>query len=361
MTRRSGQPLLLVNHRTSHHAKTGGYATLSTHLAGEVITAEDIRTPFRLRRFLTRWATGHTYNSTSAGKELELIKPVLSHTARGLRGTVFYLNGEHDLGIASRVSSYLGWRTVATFHKPPSELVRNYPPRSLSYLHGAIAVGTNQIGTLAEMLGHDRIKFIPHGIDTHFFTPSPFRQVEQRKCLFVGQHYRDFDTLAHVGIALAERFPDFSIDVLVSPEFAGRIPQQPWLRLLPYVSDEELRALYRSASCLLLPLIDATACNSIVESLACGTPVVSTNVGGVTDYLDDSCGTLCRPGDVAGMADAVSRLFLNTTLRESKGRAAHAWAQNFSWEAVAASSNEFFEELTDVERRSSRTPSRALS
>jgi glycosyltransferase involved in cell wall biosynthesis len=48
---------------------------------------------------------------------------------------------------------------------------------------------------------------------------------------------------------------------------------------------------------------------SLIEALAAGTPVVSTDVGGVaTVVLDDQTGLLAPPGDEAGLADAASRL-----------------------------------------------------
>ena len=60
---------------------------------------------------------------------------------------------------------------------------------------------------------------------------------------------------------------------------------------------EQVRELYRRATLLFLPFIDAAANNGIVEALACGLPIVSTRVGGIPDYVPDDCGRLCAPGD----------------------------------------------------------------
>ena len=46
--------------------------------------------------------------------------------------------------------------------------------------------------------------------------------------------------------------------------------------------------LYQGADLLLLPLIDATANNTLLEGLACGLPVLASDLTGVRDYAPDS-------------------------------------------------------------------------
>ena len=47
---------------------------------------------------------------------------------------------------------------------------------------------------------------------------------------------------------------------------------------------------------------------SIVEAFAAGTPVIGTNIGGISELVDEGkTGFICEPGDVQSMADAISR------------------------------------------------------
>jgi glycosyltransferase involved in cell wall biosynthesis len=74
---------------------------------------------------------------------------------------------------------------------------------------------------------------------------------------------------------------------------------------------EEMVREYARASVMLLPSFQETTPLSIGESMATGTPVVATDVGGVDDLVEDGrTGYLVRPGDVDDMSPiAVDRLF----------------------------------------------------
>lgn len=74
---------------------------------------------------------------------------------------------------------------------------------------------------------------------------------------------------------------------------------------------------------------------SVLEAMACGMCVVSTNVGGIPYLLEDGKDSLLvPPDDPEAMAAAVLRLLTDPGLAERLSRAARAKAEQFDWEAV---------------------------
>lgn len=74
---------------------------------------------------------------------------------------------------------------------------------------------------------------------------------------------------------------------------------------------------------------------SVIEAIALGLPVVSTNVGGITYLLEDrKTALLVDDDDVEGMVDAVKEFVNNKTLKEELVNNARHLIQDFDWEAV---------------------------
>ena len=68
-----------------------------------------------------------------------------------------------------------------------------------------------------------------------------------------------------------------------------------------------------------------------VEALACGTPVVATDAGGLKDFIDEKVGWLVDVGDAGQLAQAVIEA-IEMDARSTKGPAAASYARdNFSW------------------------------
>jgi glycosyltransferase involved in cell wall biosynthesis len=81
--------------------------------------------------------------------------------------------------------------------------------------------------------------------------------------------------------------------------------------------------------------------NVVLEALACGRPVVATNVGGIPEIMNSECGRLVPPRDPAALALALAAV-LDTTW----DAAAISAQGSRSWSAVAAELLEVFTLLT---------------
>jgi glycosyltransferase involved in cell wall biosynthesis len=96
------------------------------------------------------------------------------------------------------------------------------------------------------------------------------------------------------------------------------------------VSDHIIFAGYRSDVRNILKGSDIYICHSqyealgisILEAMACSLPVITTDVGGTGEIVNDEskCGIRIQFGDIDGMANAMGLLFENSLLREEYGR-----------------------------------------
>lgn len=334
------RPLVFVQHGSSHHADHSGYARLLDFIPGEIIDDKSNALPYRIKKILaSRFSTeAGIYNSSSVSKDLALAKRMM-HSCGGI---AHYLNGERDIRLSTLLKKWRRWYFTATFHKPPDILaqqIRDF--RYIERLDGAIAVGQNQVEFLKEKIRSDAVEFIPHGVDTKFFTPGE-EMWEPYTCLFVGQHLRDFQTLNESFSIIQKQIPQVRLRAILKKEYAHLLPQSERVEVLSGISDEAFRALYRRSALLLLPLNNVTACNSILEALACGVPVVSTDLEGNRGYLNKDSSILVSPKTAAGMAEAAIHLMQDETTNLRLRAGARRQSLNFSWEKVASSIEEYF-------------------
>lgn len=98
---------------------------------------------------------------------------------------------------------------------------------------------------------------------------------------------------------------------------------------------EQIVALYQSADAALNPTRVDNMPNSVLEALACGLPIISTDVGGVPYIVrDGETAVLVRPDEVAEMAAAMVRVYRDPALRTRLSEAGRAEVSRYAWEHV---------------------------
>ena len=102
----------------------------------------------------------------------------------------------------------------------------------------------------------------------------------------------------------------------------------------PYVSPDELPALYRGASMLLLPSLYEGFGLTALEAMACGTPVLTSNVSSLPEVVGDAA-LLVDPGDPASIAAAMTRIAEDGRLAKDLRERGLVRARLFSWDATA--------------------------
>jgi glycosyltransferase involved in cell wall biosynthesis len=122
------------------------------------------------------------------------------------------------------------------------------------------------------------------------------------------------------------------------------------LDLPGFVSKRALRALYRSAVCVVLPSHGEGFGLPLVEGMASGTPILAANRQAIPEVLRDA-GSLFEPDDVDDIAALLNRVAEDSTFREDLARRSRGGRQRFSWEKTAEATAAVYEEVLDRRRR----------
>ncbi|MFB6077360.1 MAG: glycosyltransferase family 4 protein [Halarchaeum sp.] len=108
------------------------------------------------------------------------------------------------------------------------------------------------------------------------------------------------------------------------------------VRFVGAVDHEDVARYYTAADIFCLPSYHESFGMVNVEAMACGTPVVSTRIDAIEEYLDDGeNGALVDPGDVAALTDALERLAESPELRDRLAANALDAASEFDWDVQA--------------------------
>jgi glycosyltransferase involved in cell wall biosynthesis len=204
-------------------------------------------------------------------------------------------------------------------------------------LDAAILVSQSQRSFFNKLLPAERVFVVPHGIDTSFFAPGDGERYPN-KVITVGTHLRDFDALGRAMKLVWEQYPDthfVAIGVDDARTLLAVVKNDTRLEIVGNVSDESLRQHYQSASIAVFALEDATANNAVLEAMACGLPVVATDVGGISEYLDAKTAMLCPPRDPESLAAGISRLLTDKEKATRMSMATRRRALNYDNEIIA--------------------------
>jgi len=343
-------PVYFISYHFANVAGHSGYDKIVPFLGEPIEISRVMRmlgeTVLRVPGKLISWYGGSfEYSRHDFVKEVAAFQHMLRH-----RNCIYHFTqAEKSYKLLAGMSGKRGHRFVGTFHHPPSHfpwLFRS--TRHLARLSHAIILSNVQRDCIEGIVGQGKVTFVPHGVDTEYFTPrSGGRGDHPLRCVFAGNHMRDFDTLPAVVSGILERVPGAEFFIVSRnrkcEQFAGR-ERVRWLRDIP---DDEYLAALQNSDLAVLPLVESVAVNSALEAMACGLPVV-TNRGGVADYLTDACSVMVPAGDAAAMVEAASHILKNADLLRRMGNAARSRALEFSWPRVAEMTRDVYRKVAEA-------------
>ena len=119
--------------------------------------------------------------------------------------------------------------------------------------------------------------------------------------------------------------------VAILPNYEGLEPDVPGLRLIrEHLSHKELAPWYRGALGFVFPSIHETFGLPVLEAMACGCPVVTSNISAIPELTGDAA-ILVNPRSVEEIAEGIQRLAADENLRETLRDKGLARAKQFTW------------------------------
>ena len=191
-----------------------------------------------------------------------------------------------------------------------------------------VVVRRSDITTLADRFGVSDARFVP------FPAPEPSGQTSEHEYVYSGGWaHRDWPTLL---AALEET----GLPAVIST--GQRLVAPPNVSVVDQLSPEEGRERMRSSRLVALAFSETTLPSGptvLLDAMIEGKAVVVTDVGGTRDYADDDQeALLVPPGNVDVLAQALSRLWEDSSLRLRLGAAARE-------RAAAMTSERFWDEV----------------
>jgi glycosyltransferase involved in cell wall biosynthesis len=337
-----------VAKRYGHHTESGGYDRLAAAVGADVIVGKQI--PGLLGKVSNKawWYLTPRKNHFSDYQVGDWLAEVQALTVGFIKPPdVLHVLYSSSLDLLIKWRNLLRCPLVVTFHAPFANIGSDLQQDGMrghrfdNYRNGldvdvAVVVARSQIAPLQRWIEPNRIVYIPHGIDTDLFRPDgPILDRDRMRVLIVGEHMRDWLVIHRTIDELNHRGLDIEFDVVTNERCFAYFNGCANVQYHSRIAEAKLIGLYRSADVLFIPMTNATANNSILEALACGTPVISTRVGGIPDYVNDESGWLLPIGDVAGHVNLIASLQANRELSSSRRQAARTQALKFDWRLVA--------------------------
>lgn len=219
---------------------------------------------------------------------------------------------------------------------------------------GVIAASTRNKEMLCEagVIDEKKVRVFPNGYRAERFFPRD--RHESRKHFgfpqdaFIAAYVGTFDN--RKGIRRLERAISPLQDVFYACAGSGPLtPLNERCLFAERIPHGDLPLFYSAADIFVLPTLEEGCCNAIIEAMACGLPVVSSDKSFNYDTLDETCSILVDPEDTEELSHAIDRLYVDKAYRKKLREGSLSKAENLSLSARAKKIATFLAETANAQ------------
>jgi glycosyltransferase involved in cell wall biosynthesis len=230
-------------------------------------------------------------------------------------------------------------------------------PRALTQADAVIAVSEKTRDDLVDLLNTpaERIRVIHHGVADRFFAPAANQNQE-----LIRRHYRitrpyaiflvgtpePRKNIARTVAAVRRAAPSVDLVLVGETNLLKTLIGVPTEHLIftGTVPEEHLPALLSGAVVSVYPSLDEGFGLPLLESMACGVPVLASNRGALPEIAAGAA-MIVNPEDIEDMAHGLSVLLNDEALRWRLAQAGRRRAADFTWKKAAAQTAALYREL----------------
>jgi len=261
-------------------------------------------------------------------------------------------------GLNAMITSLLlGIPFIVTVHGADAYSADSNLIRKISrwVLSKASSVTANSVKTRAEVekqLGMAEITIIPMGVDESSFKPKNDR-APGKTILFIGRlaEIKGVEYLIRAFPKVKEKHPEAKLNIIGEGEEEPRLRREAEstghgkdIHFLGPIPHEKITGHYQAADVFILPsIVDSRGASEglgvvVIEALACGTPTVATELGGITDIIKDGeTGLLVPEKNPDRLADAIDKILSDRDLADRLARNGRLLVhEKYGWEKIAS-------------------------
>ncbi len=241
---------------------------------------------------------------------------------------------------------WLGWVTRAVLIRVDQVIA----------LSSSLAELTRDIG-----IPQERIRVVPNGVDVDYFKPS--EDEKETSILFVGSiiERKGVHHLIEAAPRILRSLPKYELVIIgegpLEKELQVRVNElglNDRIQFLGVRSPADVRLWMRKAKLFVLPSLEEGLGVVLLEALACGTPCVGSQVGGIPDVIRPEVGQLTPPGEPDQLADTIIGLLKDEARwEEMHQRACDYVTSRFSWQKITSDLLVMYRDLMQEENLSS--------
>lgn len=193
--------------------------------------------------------------------------------------------------------------------------------KELQYLNGVIAVSSQNKEMISSFVRDEIVEVFPNGIDESLFVPQDRDEARQKynitRDAFVVAFLGSFDNRKGIN-RLSEAMNKIEEEdvYLICAGKGALVPSTDKCIFHNSVLHSDLPMFLSAADIFVLPTLNEGCCNAIIEAMACGLPIVSSNRSFNDDILDETNSLLIDPTKVDEIFVAIKTLYKNKDLRK---------------------------------------------